>query len=83
MENKLANGRKYGGPKDQQSLITNAVPALISYIDKNYRYQSVNETYERWLGLKQEHILGRHVREVLGQMAWEKVRPIYGACFGR
>src|SRR5271157_1177097 len=36
--------------KDQLSLITNAVPALISYIDTDCRYRSVNQTYELWFG---------------------------------
>ncbi len=61
--------------KKQLSLITNAVPALISYIDTNYRYRSVNQTYEQWFGLKQEHMVGRHVREVFGEVAWDKARP--------
>jgi PAS domain S-box-containing protein len=53
--------------------LTDAVPALLSYVDENFRYSSVNHTYELWFGLKQEDIVGRHVREVLGEVVWEKV----------
>jgi PAS domain S-box-containing protein len=54
--------------------LTDAVPALLSYVDANYHYRSVNHTYELWLGLKQGDIIGRHVREVLGEAVWEQVR---------
>ena len=61
--------------KDQLSLITNAVPALVSYVDADYRYRNVNQTYELWFGLKERQILGKHVRELLGDEVWEKIRP--------
>jgi len=62
------------GVETERKKLTDAVPALLSYIDANYRYRSVNRTYELWLGLKQEDIVGRHVREVLGETVWEQVR---------
>ena len=55
--------------------LTDAVPALISHIDANYRYIFGNRTYEQWFGLNQEHIVGKHVREVLGETVWQKLRP--------
>jgi PAS domain S-box-containing protein len=61
--------------EDQLSLITNAAPALISYIDVGFRYRLVNATYERWFGQSADEIRGKHVREVLGDAAWERVRP--------
>jgi PAS domain S-box-containing protein len=61
--------------KAQLNLITDAVPALVSYIDANYCYRTVNQAYELWFGLKKEEIVGRHVREVLGEAVWEKVHP--------
>lgn len=61
--------------EEQLELITNALPALISYIDADYRYQRANRTYERWFGIPAEQVRGRHVRDVLGEVAWERVRP--------
>lgn len=61
--------------REQLRLITDAVPALISYIDDEYRYGLVNQTYQRWFGRTPEQIRGRHVREVLGEAAWQKVQP--------
>jgi len=36
------------------------------------------QTYKLWFGLKHEHMIGRHVREVLGDEVWEKVSPHMG-----
>ncbi len=54
--------------------IVDAVPALISYVDRDCRYVFVNRAYEVWFGHSAEEIAGRHVRDVLGEAAWEVVR---------
>ena len=59
----------------QLELVSNAVPALISYIDADRRYVSCNDEYTRWFGLTRDQIVGRTVREVLGEDAWRVVGP--------
>ena len=61
--------------EDQLRLITNAAPALISYIDRDYHYRLVNQTYERLFGRGVEEIRGRHVRELLGDDGFARVKP--------
>jgi PAS domain-containing protein len=61
--------------EEQLSLITNALPVLIAYIDKNHYYQFNNQTYETWFGQAAANLTGKHVREVLGESAYEVVRP--------
>lgn len=56
-------------------LVADSVPALISYIDSNFVYRFANRTYEEWFGLPQAEISGKTVSEVLGQEAFEKLRP--------
>lgn len=56
-------------------LLTDAVPALISYVDADLRYRMVNHGYERWFGHPAKEIEGRAVQEVLGNEAWEKISP--------
>ncbi|MEK7404660.1 MAG: PAS domain S-box protein, partial [Acidobacteriota bacterium] len=68
--------------ENQLRLITDAVPALIAYIDDSFRYRRANRTYERWFGLSGEQEVGRHVSEVLGEAAWEKVRPYMERALG-
>lgn len=56
-------------------LIMNAAPALIAYLDTDFRYLRVNKTYENWLCLHQEQILGHTAQEILGEKAWRIVSP--------
>ena len=60
---------------ERLKLATDAVPALISYIDKDLRYRLINRTYEEWFGHAREEILGRHMKEVLGEPALGALRP--------
>ena len=56
-------------------LVTDNVPALIGYVDKNYRYQFVNKNYERWFGLKQEAMLGKSIMDLLPKGTYETSLP--------
>lgn len=59
----------------QLRLLTNALPALISYIDRDDRYRYTNTAYERWFGTKMEENIGRLHREVLGEELHKKIEP--------
>jgi nitrogen fixation/metabolism regulation signal transduction histidine kinase len=54
----------------QMRLVTDAMPALISYVDSEERYQFNNATYEEWLEQSREALKGLTVREVLGDVAY-------------
>jgi len=56
-------------------LVMNAVPVLISYIDSEQRYRFNNQKYEQWFGHPATGVYGKHMQEVLGQSAYETVRP--------
>ncbi len=55
-------------------LITDSLPVLINYVDSEQRYRFCNKTYELWRGVPREEIEGRHVKEVLGEAAYEVAR---------
>ena len=55
-------------------MITDNMPALIAYIDRDGRYRFCNGFYETVLGLKPEKILGREVEEVVAEAGHESVR---------
>lgn len=61
--------------REQLQLIIDAVPVLISYVDAECRYRLNNLTYEKWFGRSREELHGKHLREVLGDDAFEAVRP--------
>jgi PAS domain S-box-containing protein len=63
----------------QMRLVTDALPVLVSFIrlkDGQYVYAYVNRGYTEWFGLQREEVVDRSVREVLGNAAFEIVRPL-------
>lgn len=55
------------------SAMADAVPILISYVDRDERYRFVNRAYERWFGVDRAQIEGRPLREVIGDVAYERL----------
>jgi PAS domain S-box-containing protein len=56
-------------------LITDRVPALIGLIDKKFTYKFVNKNYADWFGLDRERIIGSKVVDIVGEKAFELVKP--------
>jgi PAS domain S-box-containing protein len=56
-------------------LLSNKVPALISYVGPDRCYRSCNEAYTKWFDLPRERIVGRPMREVIGEEAWTVIGP--------
>ena len=55
-------------------LVTDDLGACISIVDSKQRYRFNNNTYEEWFGRRRDEITGRHIREVLGEPAYEAIR---------
>lgn len=55
--------------------LSDAVPVLICYVDAQHRYRFNNVAYERWFGHSRAQITGKHLREVMGEEAYETLRP--------
>lgn len=56
--------------------ITDALPILISYIDRDLVYRYCNLTYERWFGINREHLINKKtVPELVGNEVYEQIRP--------
>jgi diguanylate cyclase (GGDEF)-like protein/PAS domain S-box-containing protein len=55
-------------------MITDNLPAMIGYVDQNLRYSFANETYRTMLGIDPQWMLGQHVKDVLGQEAYEIIK---------
>ncbi|WP_375593475.1 PAS domain S-box protein [Algihabitans albus] len=65
-------------------LITDNLPALIVYIDPEFRYQFVNQTGATWYGQSPKNLIGRPIEEVLGRESFNRLKPyLQGACEGR
>jgi PAS domain S-box-containing protein len=55
--------------------ITDNLPALVSYIDRDLRYRFINRAYAEWFETTADGVIGRTVREVLGDAAFAHRRP--------
>ncbi|MES2889429.1 MAG: PAS domain-containing protein [Pseudomonadota bacterium] len=53
--------------------ITDNLPALVAYLDRDHCYRFVNATYRRWLGLDPQAMIGRPVSQVLGPALHQSV----------
>ena len=56
-------------------LITDSVPARISYVDRDLRFCYVNRTFEEHFRVSADDVLGRTVREVLGDSVADMRSP--------
>ncbi len=56
-------------------LLTEAVPGLIGYIDREQRYRFNNTRYREWIGTPPEELRGLTLRQALGEELYEKIRP--------
>jgi diguanylate cyclase (GGDEF)-like protein/PAS domain S-box-containing protein len=61
--------------EERLRMVTENVPGLVAYIDKEERYRFANRTYETWFGLPPEKVIGRHVRTVWGDERYPVLKP--------
>ncbi|MBK8814574.1 MAG: PAS domain S-box protein [Methylococcaceae bacterium] len=61
--------------ENELRLIMDATPALISYLDLEFRYKRVNKTYRDWFGFQIEDVIGKQVQDIIGNDAWTIVQP--------
>ena len=60
--------------KTQLQTITDSLPVLIGVLDSDLRYRYCNKTYETWLGMPIDKILGKPIKEIIGQIAFDRVK---------
>ncbi|MEL6927214.1 MAG: PAS domain S-box protein [Cyanobacteria bacterium J06600_6] len=61
--------------EEQLELITDALPVLIAYIDKQQRYRYNNRTYETWYGKPRSSLQGLPMKELVGEDNHQKMLP--------
>ncbi|MDP2200738.1 MAG: PAS domain S-box protein [Methylicorpusculum sp.] len=73
-ERKLAEAALFER-ENELRLIMDATPALISYINTDFRYLRVNATYEHWFNISADQIAGKKAQDIIGKEAWQIVQP--------
>jgi diguanylate cyclase (GGDEF)-like protein/PAS domain S-box-containing protein len=60
--------------------IADNVPALIAYVDTDMRYRFANERYREWFGVKTADMIGKTVREAMGEAFYAARREALERC---
>lgn len=79
---RAAAQRQVARSENELRTITDALPILISFIDQDHVYRFANSYYGHWFGVEREDVVGRHVRDVVGQEIYEKRRPLIEKALG-
>jgi two-component system, OmpR family, sensor histidine kinase VicK len=61
--------------EEQLSLITNALPVLIAYVDADQNYQFNNQAYQQWLGKTPNSIQGQPLKQAWGEDCYQRMEP--------
>jgi PAS domain S-box-containing protein len=61
----------------QLRLLTDHLPALISYIDRDGCFRFANAAYAQWFDSGQRSIVGSNIREWLGEEMWHYREPYF------
>ena len=69
------NADEFRQREGHAGLLGSSLPTRIFYLDKEQRYRVVNQAFTDWFGLPKHAIVGLHVRELVGDTAWEIIRP--------
>ena len=55
--------------------VIDSIPTPMCYVDADERYSYVNDAFLGYVGLRSEEIVGRPVKDVLGEKRWELLKP--------
>jgi len=62
-------------------LITDSMPALIAYINTDYRYEFANAYYQELLHVEPSKVIGRTVKDIIGEEGFSAVKSRYDGAF--
>jgi PAS domain S-box-containing protein len=70
-----------GGSVDFSSMlaIADILPVMVGYIDRDLVYRFVNKPLADWIARPRKEILGRHMREIVGEKAFAEREPLLKA----
>src|SRR5687768_9850102 len=62
--------------------LADVLPVMTAYVDRGERYRFLNKPLAEWFERPRSEILGRTLREVLGEAAYAVRAPMVGAALG-
>src|SRR5262249_23179195 len=64
----------------QLLVITDTIPALVGYVGADLHYRYAKRQHAAWFGIPQKQILGRHIRDLLGDAVSQCITAHIAAC---
>ena len=74
---RIAAERQLAISEAELRAVTDALPMLVAHVDRDHVYRFANITYEAWFGRRPEEIVGRPVREIVGEAFYEDRRASF------
>jgi PAS domain S-box-containing protein len=70
-----------GGTLDFSAMlaIADLLPVMVAYVDRDLTMRFLNKPLAEWLGEPRSALLGKHVRDIIGEEAFEKREALYRA----
>lgn len=57
--------------REELRQLTDAMPILVGFLDRDHIYRFANRGYIDWFGMEAQDVVGRHAREVIGESYYE------------
>ena len=67
--------------EERLKAVTDNMPALISYIDRDNRFRFANLAYKEWLDVEPSSLIGRSLLDVYGEPVFGKIQPYLARAF--
>jgi PAS domain S-box-containing protein len=64
---RVAAERRSAVSEAELRTVTDALPVLISFVDRDLIFRFANRYYVNWFGLTPQQVVGRHARDVIGE----------------
>ncbi|WP_430255718.1 PAS domain-containing protein [Neorhizobium sp. DAR64872/K0K18] len=62
--------------QEELSRLTNALPILVGFLDRDHVYRFANDGYQEWFGLAASDVIGKHAAEVIGNAYYAARIPL-------
>ncbi len=73
---RLTLERRLAASEAELRLVTDALPLLVSFIDRDLVYRYANQYYFEWFGMSADDVIGQHARDVIGEDNFRRRLPL-------
>lgn len=67
--------------RKQLRILTDAIPALVSYLGRDMRYKFVNAAYTHWFKMAPHEFVNMHMRDLVGEDLYQDRLPLLERAF--